>query len=403
MGKFIPLLFTSKSESYINKIKRIFGANLVAYYPMNEASGTTVVDHSIYARNATYTGVTKGQPGIGDGNTSALFSGGTDVVTLPAYWQGANVFPKNEGSMMVWAKISQADWIGGEYTYMIYFSNEGGGFYRIAKWGDAWKVMFTAMVNAGKGYMDMDWIHLAMTWSVIANETNYYINGHSVGTGAAPTGFGTYTWVNQFGRVFKGYLAHAILLDRPATPSEVNLAARNMTVPKTITIIGDSISVTNPPTYPTWLYYEYNRGNNTLYNRAVGGHTIVTNFVSDCATASGDDADIIICLMGTNDNNAGNMSVLQAELEEGLADLKTTNPDAAIYYMNVLPCFDGGGTPLDKSNIRAAVAAGCAAQGVTCWDTFTDPWVEFADTAGGTHLTAAGQEKVFLRVFPLVL
>ena len=58
----------------------------------------------------------------------------------------------------------------------------------------------------------------------------------------------------------------------------------------------------------------------------------------------------------------------------------------------------GGGTEIDKSNIRTAIAAACTAQGITCWDTYTTPWITAADTTDGTHPNAAGELKISTEV-----
>jgi lysophospholipase L1-like esterase len=113
-----------------------------------------------------------------------------------------------------------------------------------------------------------------------------------------------------------------------------------------------------------------------------------------------DNANVIIIALGVNDNNAGDMTALQAEYAENIAELKVSNPNATIYAMNVLPVWmdGGGGTVSDKGNIRTAIAAACTAQGITCWDTFTTPWITVADTADGVHPTAAGHAKIATEV-----
>ncbi len=108
-------------------------------------------------------------------------------------------------------------------------------------------------------------------------------------------------------------------------------------------------------------------------------------------------ADVIICFLGTNDDNAGDMGALQAEVEENLLELKTAWPTTVIYYANVLPKWtdSGGLTEVDKSNIRTAIVAACAAQGVICWDTYTTPWIIASDTSDGVHPNASGSEKIW--------
>jgi hypothetical protein len=76
--------------------------------------------------------------------------------------------------------------------------------------------------------------------------------------------------------------------------------------------------------------------------------------------------------------------------------LKAAHPSAEIYVWNVLPRWTAvdGETEVDKSHIRAAIAAACTAQEVTCWDTYTEPWITAADTSDGLHPNAAGGVKI---------
>jgi len=64
--------------------------------------------------------------------------------------------------------------------------------------------------------------------------------------------------------------------------------------------------------------------------------------------------------------------------------------------MNVLPRWTdtGGGTAVDKSNIRAAIAAACTAQSIDCWDTFSTPWITAAQTDDGLHPNTAGKNAI---------
>ena len=63
----LPYLIRPKSSPYFAKMKGLFGADLLAYWPMSEASGSTGLDVSGNSRNGTYANITLGQPGIGDG------------------------------------------------------------------------------------------------------------------------------------------------------------------------------------------------------------------------------------------------------------------------------------------------------------------------------------------------
>jgi hypothetical protein len=166
-------------------------------------------------------------------------------------------------------------------------------------------------------------------------------------------------------------------------------------------VLGDSLSVDINERWP----YEISV-NRFLFIRthAISGQGIMSSMDAQVVAAANDNADIIICALGTNDNNAGDMALLKSELEENLIELKTSNPNATIYYMNVLPRWtnSGGGTIVELGNIRDAIEAGCAAQGITCWDSFTDPWITAADTADGVHTNKAGAIKVWNRMAALL-
>lgn len=141
---------------------------------------------------------------------------------------------------------------------------------------------------------------------------------------------------------------------------------------------------------------DYLNGKNLLFNRAVGGESIMTDMADQVTAVASDDADIIIIELGANDNDAGDMEALQAEVEEQIGILKASNPRATIYYLNVLPCWEDetGVVEKDKSHIRAAIALACTAQNVTCWDTYTAPWLTASDTVDGVHPTPDGEIKI---------
>ena len=58
--------------SYIDKV---LSYSPIAYWPVNEAGGNDMFDQSGNGYDGTYTGVTLGQTGIGDGETIGGFNG----------------------------------------------------------------------------------------------------------------------------------------------------------------------------------------------------------------------------------------------------------------------------------------------------------------------------------------
>ena len=160
-----------------------------------------------------------------------------------------------------------------------------------------------------------------------------------------------------------------------------------------IGVLGDSISAG----YNRWPY----NVPGTILNHAVAGQDVVNNMDAQTVAAASDSAEIIIIALGTNDDgSAGNMAALQAEYEENVAELKVSNAGATIYAMNVLPRWTdvGGGTPVDRSSIRTAIAAACTSQGITCWDTFTTPWIAANETLDGLHPNVVGSAKIAAQV-----
>ena len=251
---------------------------------------------------------------------------------------------------------------------------------------------------------------MVITWDLANDECKTYMNGQqfdATGTGlgtwagalaAANTVIGANDSSGSSGQ-WKGNLAHVSILDKAMTLEEVHKVARYGLGLRFVTVLGDSISVTTgtwAPLLDAETYYE-------VVSRAVGGAKIETstNSLAVQATAAANDAaDIIIIHMGTNDDNAGDMGALQTIVEDTIIALKASNPTATIYYMNVLPRWitPSGAVEVDKANIRAAVAAACTAQSVTCWDTYTVRWIEPADTADGLHPSAGGYAKILAQV-----
>ena len=131
-----------------------------------------------------------------------------------------------------------------------------------------------------------------------------------------------------------------------------------------------------------------------------------TGGMDDQALAcASDNSDLIIMGLGTNDDNGGDMTALQAKVESNITALKSSNPNARLAYINVLPRWTDvtGATPVDKSNIRTAIASACTAQSVTCLDPYTEPWILPSDTVEGIHPNASGNTKIWSHISELFI
>jgi len=232
-----PVLFPA-GRNYNLRVLKLFTGNILAYWPLWEASGSVIADISGNGHNGTYADVTLGQPGIGDGHTSPLFDGAAsygDVTSagLSTLFNGA------EGTLAIWAKVSAAPvWGDGALRRAIHHIVDASNLASI--WKAAAANSLTLSYIAGGTTKEITitttstaWNHYALTWSASGDQVKAYLNGAQ--TGSMLTGLGAWTRadvVSLIGansvvpaNVWSGWLAHALLLDRPATPAEIaNLA-----------------------------------------------------------------------------------------------------------------------------------------------------------------------------------
>ena len=395
-----------RHRGYYQKIKGLFGSSVIAYWPLSEISGSIAYDMAnghdgVYSGDITLNDVDspviKGAPTFGGTNGKVnIYSAGL-----------AAAFNSAEGTVVLYTKISPAVWASGVADYLFALRADVSNTVLISK--SVAGNLFFGYVSGGVGDTPSavggatGWLQIGIAWSKSNDRVNCYVNGYN--PYVEQTGLGvwagalhaSYTTIGTYSTFyFPGNISNALLLNREASASEMLRLSKLGNLKFTIiSILGDSI----PDGWHDWPYYfarGHNNGETTVINHAVAGQSISANMDAQVVASAGDDADIIIINLGRNDNNAGDMGVLQAEIEENLIELGLSNPGAVIYFMNVLPAWTdvGGLTPIDLSNIRTAIAAACTAQGVTCWDTYTAPWIVVGDTLDGTHLTLAGAEKV---------
>ena len=217
-----------KELAYSQRMLSLFAGSFVGYYPMWEASGLVATDISGNNRHGVYNGVILGQPGIGDGKTCPYFDGNADYNSLPAAFRAA--FNPLEGSAMVWFKdpslaagVKSLMQFSVDANNIIYAyveaTNQISCRYRAGAVTDVVTIFPATNV----------WSHLALTWSVAADQFKAYLNGSLIGT-ATTLG----TWAGTIVEAYFGYastncftgnLGRGIILNRAATPAEVLKAA----------------------------------------------------------------------------------------------------------------------------------------------------------------------------------
>lgn len=221
---------------YFQKVLGTRRANLIQYFPLWEPSGAVAIDKSSQANNGSYTSITLGATGFGDGKTGAGFSVAGSNVNLYSVPFVAD-FNGDEGTMTMWAYM--ANWGNGAQNMYIYFATDsyndtiyiqklGSNVVRVVRdtSNDSGKLSATA-AQSGAG-----WKHLAATWSDSGDAIVFYLNGVAQ---TAATGLGA--WVgtpgstkctlgnNEGANVFAGTLQHWAMWNVALTQSEIaNLA-----------------------------------------------------------------------------------------------------------------------------------------------------------------------------------
>jgi hypothetical protein len=408
------------APEYWQKILRLYGSSLIAYYPLWENAGTVAYDKSSYKNNGVYQIGSVLNGGISPNMKQSLSIPGVGGVNL--YSAGlASLFNGQGGAIALDFRISSIDILTNGATKCLFYLRADAQNY-ISLTIPPTANVITPIYLAGNTYKSANcyfqntgYVRALLSYSKANDNATLFLNGAPVWTTS-----GVGTWVGalsssyaKIGQIevnsafFSGLVSDVIILNRPVTTAEARADANlSLSRPITISYIGDSIADASPG-FAYMVSWQYNNGRANRISHAVPGAGVTataSNFATQVTAAALDDADIIIIELGTNDDNAGNMTTLQATVETGINNLQINNPRAKIYYLNVLPKWtdSGGGTLVNKGNIRTAIATACASKGITCWDTYTTPWITAADTADGTHPTAAGHAKIATQVLALL-
>lgn len=209
--------------------------NLIAYWPLNETSGTVANDVGGSAYHGTYVNATLNNtagPGASMGN-APRFDGTGDYVSFPADFLAVTTY-RDTGSLSMWLKpVAYA-----QYAFRLFETNQINILVRLVSGtrldcnrNGADNVDKIAQINPGS---TADWFHLAMTWQIAANGLKAYFNGVVGATTATPSAAGTGA-LSATGSVigaasttanfYNGYIAHVALYSRVLTAPELTTLA----------------------------------------------------------------------------------------------------------------------------------------------------------------------------------
>ena len=242
-GKSNPR-FASFPQPYASKVLEVQPSNLIAYWRLNETLGTVSSNdkgdssfNGTYSRDVSLMGV---QGGIGDGITCPVFSPASDRISIGTASLGS-AFSGQEFTISIWAKVASSGiWTDGVRRECLrIFDNAFDDYIWLSKdsTNNQWWIRYSAAgtikdIRPASGGV-LDWVHLAVTVSKVADAVKFFVNGSQAG--ATKTGLGTFLASVDFGYIgsadslqnnaWDGQIGHLAIFDAPLTPAQIaNLA-----------------------------------------------------------------------------------------------------------------------------------------------------------------------------------
>ena len=179
------LLELARSSRLTDYSEKVLGYGPIAYWPLNEASGGVANDLIGNGFNGAYTGVTLGQPGIGDGNSCPYFDGANDYCNFYSSLY-ASAFNTANGSYSAWVKVYNSSiWTDGN-NHQIISSGFWSGDYEeiiLRKHSDNNKFLVGYFVppsyaaSENTAMTETGWFHAGARWNQTTNEVGLFING----------------------------------------------------------------------------------------------------------------------------------------------------------------------------------------------------------------------------------
>ncbi|HLC04812.1 MAG TPA: hypothetical protein VJK02_17390 [Anaerolineales bacterium] len=229
------------TQTYIEKV---LSYSPLAYWPLNETSGT-VADNAegTASMDGAYLNTpTLNQAGIGDGEGAPLFA--------PVSVENVNIYSAalrdawdfNSGTVQIWARVRAASvWSDSTYRCFLTFGDYSTEYVQIGKTNAAntLRLFYYADATADSVTTTLsttDWFHLAMTWDLTADELKFFVNGSQVGS--TQTGLGVWNAAfttsgcriaaagpNSWDQLWDGYAAHpAVFTSVLSDPNIADLA-----------------------------------------------------------------------------------------------------------------------------------------------------------------------------------
>lgn len=228
--------------SYTEKVKRVRGgSSLIAYWPMNERSGTTALDHSTNGYNGTTSsvGVADWYQIGPDGGHCYYFNGTSSYLNVYAAQPKQ---PTTIGTAMIWI-AAQKNYLDSTTTGRILtLAVDADNIIHIEKTSTAntFDLSYEAATTQDKvsptiyaqdGNQWPEWHQLVLTWTAAGDAVKVYVDGAQSGTTQTSLG----TWVGDMAStlmvigadnttvtsVWSGWLAHCALWSVVLSDAEI--------------------------------------------------------------------------------------------------------------------------------------------------------------------------------------
>ena len=151
----------------------------IAYWKLDEASGSVAADSSGNGFDGTAYGVTWGESGIGDGETAALFDGINDYVNVFSAGLAA-VFSFSAGTWSLWVK--KTSWDAAVRVFLAAAASTPNRVYMSSNIYDetvgAYVGQGTAVSSKTSGGSTA-WVHVALTWDASAGALVLFVDGEA--------------------------------------------------------------------------------------------------------------------------------------------------------------------------------------------------------------------------------
>ena len=227
-----PLGAPSDTITYAQGVLAI--ANLLAYWKLDETSGTSAADASGNGYTGTYSGATLNNtagPGGSMGNAPS-FDGVNDRVTLPTL----TGFSPSEGTLSIWCKVSGSGvWTDATNRAAMWAGVNSNNRYSVLKPTTNNTFRFVEVAGASSNTYNHTlsstaWFHIAYSWKSTGNVIAY-VDGSQVDSRAYTGTWSGTVYTGEIGAQnfssiwWSGWLAHVAIYTRQLSASEITILA----------------------------------------------------------------------------------------------------------------------------------------------------------------------------------